>query len=305
MRNIIRFQRLIIDKKLIFNHDTNIMKKIITLLIACMAFLPLANAGFIFSELSINVDEPEPIPVGKSVSVDANITLKWGAGSIIPIPLTVYVEAKDVPDWLTVTPSPSQFSITPAGVLGGSESKNVKIVFQANKEIEAFVGYEVKIHAYTNGTFLIKGSEATAYVYPMEDFVDKGLFIEARPVVNLYKGEGKKIYFNVTNNCNAKLIVEIEEENATGFSFSSKKFSLSPNKRKKVYVEITPDVSKEANVIMKFNYYPEGYENKKNYEEISLTLISKTKGGGGGALAIGLVIIIIGIILFIIWKKKK
>lgn len=284
---------------------TNIMKKIISLFMACMAFLPLTNAGFIFSEIEINVDEPSPIPIGKSESVDANITLKWGAGSIIPIPLTVYVEAKDVPDWLSVTPSPSQFSVTPTGIFGGSESKNVKIVFQANKEVEAFVGYSVKLHVYTNGSFFIKGSEAIKYIYPMEDFIDKGLTIESPSAVNLYRGEEKKVYFNVTNNCNAKVVVEIEEENATGFSFSYTKFSLLPKERKKISVDITPDVSKEANVRIKFNYYPEGYENRKNYEEVYLTLISRSKGGGGGALAVGLVIIIIGAILFIIWKKKK
>lgn len=294
-----------IDKKLIFNHDTNIMKKVIILAMICMAFLPLSDAGFVFSEINISIDEPEPIPVGKSVSVDANITVKWGAGSIIPIPLTVYVEAKDVPEWLTVTPSPSQFSITPTGIFGGSKSKNVKIVFQAIKEIEAFVGYGVKIHVYTNGSFIIKGSEATAYVYPMEDFVDKGLIIEAPSEVSLYRGEEKKVYFNVTNNCNAKLVVEIEEENATGFSFSSTKFYISPNERKRISIGITPDVSKEANIRIKFNYYPDEHEDKKNYEEVSLTLISKTRGGGGGALAVGVVIIIIGIILFIIWKRKK
>ncbi|RLF48117.1 MAG: hypothetical protein DRN29_00595 [Thermoplasmata archaeon] len=280
------------------------MKKLVAMAALLMLF-PAASAGFISSSISIDVTDPPAVPLDKSVTTMANVTFSWGFGNIFPLPITVNIQAKDVPDWLYVSISPSKFTITPTGFFGGKSSKNVQIIFKANKEVTAFVGYPVKIHAYTNGSFILRGSEATAEVYVMEDFVDNGLTIERPSAVNLYTGEEKTIYFNITNKCNAPVYIEIEEENTTGFSLSyEKKFSIPSKAKKAVPVKIKAEESKEAEVRIKFNYYPAGHEEKRNYEEVYLTLASRTKPGGS-ALAVGLVIIIIALIAFIIWKKKR
>ena len=220
--------------------------------------------------------------------------------------VTVYVEAKEVPDWLSVSISPTKFTVTPTGFFGGSSSKNIQITLMANREVTAYVSYPLKIHAYTNGSLILRGSEATEEIYVMEDFVDNGLTIEKPSAVNFYVGEEKEIHLNITNNCNAPVYVEIEEENTTGFSLSyeEKKISIQTKARKAITIRVTAGEAKEAKIRLKFNYYPIGHEEKKNYEMEEITLLSRAKPQGG-AIAIGIVIIIIALILFVIWKKKR
>lgn len=265
-----------------------------------------SSAHFIFSDIEINVEEISPIPLGKEITAEVNVTFTWGFGAIIPLPVKIYVEAENVPEWLSVRFSPSEFTITPAKLMGGEVSKTVKMMLKANKETTAYSIYSFSLHVYTNGSFLIKGCEKRKEISVMEDFVDNGLTIEAPSAVHLYKGDEEMIMLNITNNCNANINVELSTENATGFSFTFDKriFSIPPKTKKSVLVTIKAEEIRETNAKIKLTYYPVGHQEKKNYEEYQMNLFSEAKAGGGGAIAVGLIIILIGIIVFIIWKKK-
>ncbi len=283
------------------------MKKIAAVATLFMLF-PVASAGFVSTSIDIEADSPPPIGLDESESIIANVTLNWGFGAFLPLPAEVYVEVENVPEWLSVYVSPSKFTVTPDKIMGGSKSENIKITFKANKETTAFIEYPIMIHAYTNGSFLLRGSEATKEIYVMEDFVDNGLTIEKPSAVHLYRGESKIVYFNVTNNCNAPIYIEIEEENTSGFLLSYKeKIPVEAKGKAAIAVRIEAEESKEAEVLLRFNYYPQlslNQQTVKNYEEVQLTLMSRTRPQGG-ALAVGIVIVIIVLILFAIWKKRR
>jgi len=283
------------------------MKKFAAIATLFMLF-PVAGAGFVSTSIDIEANSPPPIGLDESETIVANVTLNWGFGSFLPLPVEVYIELENVPDWLSVYVSPSKFTVTPDKIMGGSKGENVKITFKANKEVTAFIEYPVKIHAYTNGSFILRGSEATKEIYVMEDFVDNGLTIEKPSAVQLYRGELKTVYFNVTNNCNAPIYIEIEEENTSGFLLSyDEKIPVEAKGKAAIPIKIEAEESKEADIRLRFNYYPQfspSQETVKNYEEIQLTLMSRTKPQGG-ALAVGIVIVIIVLILFAIWKKRR
>ncbi len=280
------------------------MKKIFAM-ISLFMLLPTASAGFISSSINIDVDDPPAIPMDKSVTVNANITLSWGFGMIFPLPATIEVSAENVPSWLTVSISPDNFVITPSGFTGGEAGKNVEISFHAIRETTAFVGESITIRASTSGNFLLKSSEATHTIYAMEDFVDNGLTIEAPSGVNMYKGEETTLHFNVTNKCNAPVYLQIEEENVSGFTFSHENnFAIGSKERKDISIKIKAEEAMEEKVKLKFIYYPPGHDEKKNYQEIEIPITSKTRGGGG-SLAIGLVVVVVLLIIFGLWKRKR
>jgi len=279
------------------------MKKLLALLIVFL--IPTTNAFFIRSDMSLKAEEPSPLPLNKKVVVEANLTFSWGFGAIIPLPLTIYVEAKDVPEWLSVSINPSQITLSPFGLFGGEESKTLQIYLQANDEVDAFTPYTITIHAYTNGSFLIRGSEALAKLTVMEDFVDNGLYIEMPSAVNMRVGETDTITLNITNKCNAPIYLEVYFENTTGFNLSSRgKISIASKATESLTIDVKAEKVAESRAILKFVYYPVADSTRKNQVERMLLLSSRAKPGGGGAIAIGLVIIIIGIIAYIIWKKK-
>ncbi len=279
------------------------MKKLIFLLF--LLTLPTINAHFVFSDIEISIGEIPPIPLGKEVVTEANVTFRWGFGAI-PLPINIYLKAENVPDWLSVKISPDKFTITPTKFIGGEKSQLIKIELSANKETKAYSIESFTLYAYTNGSLIIKGCEKRKEIFVTEDFIDKGLTIEAPSAVPLYIGEERIVYLNVTNNCNADINVIISAENATGFSlsFAKKILSISSKSRESVRLKIGAEKIGEADATIKLTYYPIGHEEKTNYEEYVINLISEAKAGQGGAIAIGLIIVIVGIIIFVIWKKK-
>ena len=278
------------------------------MLLMLIAFFPISNACFVSSDITIECPNPDEIFPNENVYVDATVSFSWGFGVLIPLPLVVNVEVLEVPEWLTITLSDDEFTFTPAGLMGGESSQNVRITFTTNREIDAFVEYIVKLHAYTDGNLLVKDAESIKKIYVMEGFiVGNGLVVEAPTAIDLYRGEEKTIYLNVTNNCNARVYVEIEKENITGYSLAfdeSFPFAISSKDEKSIKMTVKAETSQEAQTNLNFHYYPVGHEDETYDKQLSLTLRSTTKSGGG-ALAIGLVILIIAGIIYFVWKKRK
>ena len=154
------------------------MKKFCTLFILLSVF-PIAHAGFVSSSITIESENPDAVPLGKTVTSNANITFSWGVGAIIPIPITITLEVLDVPSWLSVSLSRNEFPVTPSGLMGGQTSQNIQLSFRADAEIDAFEEHSLTLHASTTGNFIIKSTESSSAIYVMEDYVDNGLIIEA------------------------------------------------------------------------------------------------------------------------------
>ena len=280
------------------------MKKIFVMA-SLLMLLPTVSAGFISSSINIDVNDPPAIPMDKSVTVNANVTLSWGFGMIFPLPVTIELSAMNVPDWLTVSITPDNFALTPSGFTGGETGKNVEISFRALKETTAFVSEPITIMATTSGNFLLKASEASHIIYVMEDFVDNGLTIEAPSGIHMYRGEEATIHFNITNKCNAPVYLQIEGENVSGFILSyENNVAIGSKERKDISIKIKAEEATEERMKLKFIYYPPGHEEMKNYQEIDIPITSKTKGGGG-SLAVGLVVVIVILIIFGLWKRKR
>lgn len=279
------------------------MKKIVALLVIFL--LPATNACIVRSDISLKVDEAPPIPLENKVTINANLTFSWGFGAIIPLPVNIYIKAEGVPDWLDVSIYPDTITISPFGLFGGEESKNIQVQLYARKETEAYVLNSFTLHAYTNGSFLVKGSEATTNVYVMEDYMDREPYIQLPSAVNMKVGETKTISINITNRCNAPIYLELIHENTTGFSLSYKeKIRISPKATEPLPITIKAEKVGNVKGLLKFIYYPIEDETRKNEVERYLELTSRAKPGGGGAIAVGLIIVIIGIIVYVIWKKK-
>ena len=279
------------------------MKKLAILL--TILFAINSTAHFISSEMKLSVEEPSVIGFGKTIYIDANITFSWGFGAIIPLPLIIFIEVKDCPNWLSVSLSENTITINPFGIFGGEISKNIRISLFAKEEAQAFIPYSFILHVYTNGSFLIRGAEAKEVINVMQDFYDKGLEIEIAQEIRIIEGDTKFVSLNITNNCNSGVYVEVEMENISSFSMQPVKEFISYGKKKSISLYITANGIGEERGILKITYYPAEKPSIKNYINKEIMLKSYSKGGGGGAIAVGIIIIIIGLIIYGIWKKRK
>ncbi|KAA0002193.1 MAG: hypothetical protein FE048_04310 [Thermoplasmata archaeon] len=289
--------------------------KISALLALFVFFFPLTNACFVSSELEVEVEDVPPLTPLKTVSVDANITFRWGFGAIFLFPLTLYVEIKDVPEWVYITLSEASFTVAPEkifeGFFGGEKRKTISITLTPHKEIEAYVDSRFKLHVYTNGSFLIRGSEDEESVSIRQDFQNKGIIASLSPsTIKVKEGESKSCYLNLTNECNGDVTVTFEVENITDnwrISFSPQQIiipsSYSGINKKTVVVTFRGKGSEEG--LLKIQYSPSANpEWGKSEVYVPLLLESTEKGGIGGIIGIIAVIIFLLFIAFL-WKKRK
>jgi len=286
------------------------------IMVAILAILlPSAEGCFVSSGIDLDVSSPQPIPPSDSVTINANITFRWGFGSFIPLPVTVYLEVKDVPSWLYVSPSVSSFSVTPKGFTGGEEKKVIPIKLTANTETKAFSYESITLHAYTNGSFLVKGSETEKKVTVMQDFVDKGISTQlSDSTINLVKGENEKVYLNITNMCNGDIYVKINIMNLSSDwkvtatqpeLVISSKYTGTPTKSIPLTFRASGKGSEEGWI--EVTYYP---SSNPGWGEKTVTIPvfvkSSEPGISGGAVASAVfLLLIIALIIAIIWRKYK
>jgi len=111
--------------------------KIIVFVAMLAIFLPSAEACFVSSGIEIDVGDVPSVPPSDSVTMDATVTFRWGFGSFIPLPVTIYFDINNVPGWLYASPSMHSFTVTPKGLTGGEEKKTITITLTSNKETAA------------------------------------------------------------------------------------------------------------------------------------------------------------------------
>lgn len=273
-----------------------------------LLIVPGVGAGFINSNLTIEGQNPSAIGLDESESTTVVINYSWGFGNLIPIPVTVVISAENIPDWATVSISPETLSFTPTGIKSGKVSSSVTVSFHSYKEVPAFISEDVILKALTNGNFILKGAEATKSLSIQADFVDKKILVGFPTLVNMYAGEEKSITFNITNKCNARITVEIAEENVSDLSFiyDTTRIEIPSQETKSIVMKIKADKAQQVTPGITFTYYPIGYPQRTFTQTEYLTITSENRSGtGGGALAIGLVIVVIAVILFVIWRKWR
>jgi len=268
--------------------------------------LPAVSAGFVSSDLELSVDSPSAIPLNDAVNINGKINFSWGFGAVVPIPLSIYIETENVPDWLSVSIQPSSFTITPVGWRGGSIEKDIKITLRAKEEAPAFVTYNVVIHAYTNGSLLINGAEAREGLNVMQDFHDAGIYVEAENV-KMKLHDSVESILNITNNCNAPIYVDISLANESKyFEISTQATQLIPShSTKPIKMSITAKKIGKETLPLKITYYPVGHEEKKNFAYVNITAESYGEGTSLKAISIGIIIIIIASIIAVVVKKKR
>ena len=280
--------------------DIIFMKKIALIFII---LLPLANAGFINSDIKMEMDEIPPISVGERISKDLNIIFSWGKGLLFPLPLEIYLDA-EAPDWLTVSFSEKSFKITPEGFLGGEINKSIRVELFARNEVEGFIPYELKIRAYTDGNFLIKGCEEEIKTAVMQNFYDRGIGVEFPSRISIIRGETISLIMNITNNCNSIIEVEILKENISKIHLSyEKKISIPPHSKKSFNIRITANETGEESGKIILTYYPSANRNLTNSYKIPIDVIVSEKTSNARILIL-IVIVIILVLIYFLWKKK-
>ena len=263
-----------------------------------------ASAGFFSSQLSLNVSQPPPVPLHDAVVINGTLNFTW-SHAIIPMPLVVYIEAENVPDWLSVTIQPSSFTITPTGWRSGSVEKYITITLRSKAEAPAFVTYNVVIHAFTNGSLIINGAEDKVALNVMQDFNDAGIWIDSKQAKIAY-GESKEIALNVTNNCNSPIYVTLSLANETKFfDISFPAMQLIPSHAtKSISIQaVAKKIGKET-IPIKVEYYPPNHEEKKDFAYTNITLESYGGQSSMKAISIGIIIVIIASIIIVIWKRR-
>ncbi|KAA0015328.1 hypothetical protein B6U81_00110 [Thermoplasmatales archaeon ex4484_30] len=278
----------------------------LALLMLVLFLLPYANACFVSTDIELQMEETPTVPLGGKTTAEINVTISWGMGLFIPLPLMIHLEVEEIPSWLTISLSPTSFNITPIGFFGGQISKNVELTFYAHKETEAFIPNSFTIYAYTDKNFLMRASEKRKEFYVMQDFYDGGIVAEFPNNVKVIKGESTQVNMNITNNCNSPVVIEIKDENTTNFTLIySDKFTISSHSEKSVSFRISSDKIGRENARIKITYYPSQKPSARNSIEVPVLLISASKGmAGGSAISVAIIIIIIAIIIYAIWRRK-
>lgn len=292
--------------------------KIFALLALFLLFIPLTNACFVSSTLEIDVEDIPPLTPFTSVDIDADITFEWGFGALFVAPVVIYVEVETAPEWVHVEPSEDSFTVSQElfeGFFGGKESKTIPIKITPHKEIEAYISSPLKIHAYTNGSFLIKESDGEKEIYIHQNFQDRGVLLSSSfQRIEVKKGESEQIYLNLTNECNGDVTVTFHVENITedwdvSFTPSQQQVnvpsSYSRNNEKTVKITFRGKGEGSEEGMLKIKYFPTSNpEWGEKEESMTFSLKSTEKRSIGGLIGV-VVLIIFLFIIFILWKKRR
>jgi len=289
--------------------------KIILFVAMFAIFLPSAEACFVSSGIEMDVENPPAIPPSDSVTINATVTFRWGFGSFLPLPVTIYFDINNVPDWLYASPSLHSFTVTPKGLTGGEEKETITITLTSSKETTAYSYDSLDLRAYTNGSFLVKGSEAEDKVTVSQEFNDKG--ISARlsdSTISVVSGESKKSYLNITNMCNGDIYVKINVMNLssawkvtstqTDFVIPSK---YTGDNTKSIPMTFRASGKGDEEGWIEVTYSPSA-NNNWGEKTVSIPVFVKSTEPGisGGAVAAAILfILVIAVIIAVIWGKYK
>ncbi|MBC7081537.1 MAG: hypothetical protein H5T44_04790 [Thermoplasmatales archaeon] len=280
------------------------MKKFAVIFIILLTILfPIVNAGFINSDIKMEMNELSPISVGEKIYRDLNITFSWGYGLLFPSSLEIFLEV-ETPEWLTVSLSENSFKLTPQGFYGGEINKSIKVEFFARKEVEGFVEYPFKIRAYTDGNLLLKGCKEEITMNVMQNFYDRGIGVEFPSKISIIKGETLYFTMNITNNCNSLIEINLKTENISKIKIlHEKKFSVPPHTKKSLNVRVIANETGEEDGKIILIYYPSADKNITNYVEIPIKVVCSEKASNLWVLILTVTVIIL-ILIYILWKKK-
>jgi len=276
------------------------MKKFVAVLVI---LLPVVNAGFINSDIKMEMEEFPPVSVGEKIYRDLNINFSWGMGLLFPTSIEIFLEV-EAPEWLVASLSENSFKITPQGFYGGEINKSIKVELFARNEVEGFVDYELKIKAYTDGNFFIKGCDEELITYVMQNFYDRGIGVEFPSKISIIKGETISFTMNITNNCNSAIDIELITDNISKIHLMhEKKFSVPSHSKKSLNLRISANETGEEDGKIILKYYPSANRNITNYVEIPVKIVCSEKASNLWVLIL-IVTIIILVLIYFLWKKK-
>jgi len=282
--------------------------------------LPAASACFVSSDLTVNVDQPQPVPSedGDSVRLEANVTFSWGFGAFLPLPTTINVGVQDTPEWLMVSLDQNQLSITPQGLLGGDVSRTVSMTLSSVTETRAGSYDTFTLSLETPGNLLIQGTSYNETIQVSQEFVDNNITVELSDSdIRLNKGERQKVHLNLTNQCNGEVAVQVEVMN---LSDAWEVTSTSPFYDSTLYIPSSYEgddtaslpltfESNEAtteNIWLKITYQSTDSPDKGGTRLEAMSLRADTEGISFGTIAAVIVgILVILVIVAVVWRKYR
>jgi hypothetical protein len=290
--------------------------KIAATLLLLVLFFPAAEACLVTSTIEMQVEQSDQIfiPPNDAVTLTANVTLSWGFGAFLPLPVNIYVEAMDLPSWVYVSPINS-FTITPQNIWGGSESQSISIRLTSSDTTNAFVFRDLTLQAFTNGSFLVRGSEGTQVIRVAQAFEHRELVPHmSMSSLSLTTGETQRIFLNMTNRCNADLSVSVKPMNfSSDWSIRNDRSEViipsnfSGNPEVSIPLLFKADDSSEENGWVEITYYPTK-DAEWGPEIVTLPLFVKSRDEGtsiGTMATVAILLLIVVVIIVLIWRKYR
>jgi hypothetical protein len=290
--------------------------KVFAAILLLILFLPAAEACFVTSSIDVQIEQSDQVILSptESLTLTANLTLTWGFGAFLPLPVNIYVDVTQTPSWVHVSPINS-FAITPQGIRGGSESRTLSIKLSSSEETNAFVFQDLTIHAFTNGSFLVRGSEHTQTIQVAQDFKHLELAPQTSvSAISVTTGDTQRVYLNMTNRCNADLSVSVTPMNfSTDWSIRMDRSdfiipsTFTGDPEVSIPVVFKAESSSEENGWLEITYYPlKDAEWGPVTKTVPLQVNSQDERMPIGSIAILLIgLLIIIVIVVLIWRKYR
>ena len=290
--------------------------KVFAALLLLVSMVSAAEACFVTSTIEVRVEQSDQVYISPtdSLILTANLTLSWGFGAFLPLPVNIYVEVTETPSWVYVSPIDS-FTLTPQGVKSGSDSKTFTIKLSSSEETNAYVFQDLILHAFTNGSFLVRGSENSQTIQVAQDFNHRELTPQvSMSTISLTTGDTQRLYLNMTNRCNADLAVSVKPMNFSNdwqIRIDRSEFiipsSFTGDPELAIPLLFKAESSSEENGWLEITYYPvkdAGWGPVT--KTIPLFVESQDEGipiGTIAAVAVGLLVIVV--IVALIWRKYR
>ncbi|KAA0013442.1 hypothetical protein B6U81_03680 [Thermoplasmatales archaeon ex4484_30] len=248
--------------------------KILPFLVTTMVALAISGyASTLKKEINIDiyVDNNVMIKARSMETITAKIEFYWSSFSIFPSKAEVHIEAVNVPEWLTVSISPSTFTLPVYGWIG-NDTESVQINIKTSDVVQAFIPHSFKLHVYIPSSIGIKETHVYKEINVTMDFLDNGIGLTIPNVdfknLKIKVGETERIDMIITNYCNGDVKVKLEVINISDeweIDFEPKDFVIpslfSGNNQKTVKIVISPEEAGRGEALIIANY---SYVNSMN-----------------------------------------